>query len=181
MKIFKRLGLAVALMLALSVSAHGQTVVPGTAVNLSLAMNESVTVTATPGSITFGVPVSGTSTASGPITVTTTWSLLSTRTMLHISSYLGSVTAALSSGGANIPAADVYSTETGSTLPCTQGDSAFPNVGAQCGWYAPAGSNSSMVYTGTNNTAVTLSLQNLPASLAAGTYTGVLTFVAEYN
>lgn len=153
-------------------------------VNLALNVSESVTLSATPGTITFTPGPGGTATASGPISVVTTYNLGASRTSLLVGLWLGSSTAALSNGTTNIPSSDVLASNSSFTnSPCTgtnmSGNGSFPGsvAGAYCANYQVIGAGGG---AGVNTSAVTLALAGLPTNLGPGSYTGTVVFQAVY-
>ncbi len=183
MKSLKALLLAAAIFIALPAFAQNQFSNQQT-VNLALNITESVTLSATPGTITFTPGAGGTATASGPISVVTTYNLGSSRTALLVGLWLGSSSAALSNGTTNIPSSDVLASNGSFTnVPCTgtnqTGNGSFPGsvAGAYCANYSVLGAGGG---AGVNTSPVTLSLTGLPANLAPGSYTGTVVFQAVY-
>ncbi len=175
----------------LAVAILGVTFAPGAnagqiftgpqAVNVSMNVTASVTLSCSPASLTFTYdPVAATGTASGPITCASTWALDSSKSQFYTYVYVSSTTAALTNGSTNIPASDVFATiNGGSTSPCTGTDGTLGAVitpGTLCGnfgWNFPG-----TPLTGSGTNTIVLSMANLP-QLSAGTYTGVVTIAGE--
>lgn len=177
---------AMAMLLVLcAVPAQAQAIVSSTsAVNLSYVVGESVSVSNVPGSLTFsGSPLPQT----GNLTVTTSWTLLGTRTHVDTNLYFASPTAAMTDGaGHNISAANVLANVNGGAFsdcgrnPAT--DTAGVAVtGATCNNGVGVLITSANL-TGTRNDIFILELSAAGLSgLPAGTYTGQLNVVAGAN
>ena len=79
-------------------------------VALKATLGESLTVAATPSTVTIPLVSGGTATGTSPVAITTTWVLSATRTAVTLVGYFSSATAALTDGAAtpaNIPASEV--------------------------------------------------------------------------
>ncbi len=104
------------LLLALSASLSGRTA-PGQlnsntgTVTLNAALAESISVSASPTTVTFTLVPGGTALASSPIAITTTWILSSSRGAVYLDGSFGTATAALTGNSVppvSIPTAEVY-------------------------------------------------------------------------
>jgi hypothetical protein len=139
-------------------------------VSLSFVSSASLSITATPASISFN----SAGVASGPITVVTAWNLSSAYHGIIGYAYFSS-SAALT-GPANIPASGISVVVDGQNQTFTTSD--------------PSGGNNGVQYTGANNInfpakpfsgsqtdTLLLSIPN-SGSYSPGTYTGVLNFMA---
>lgn len=167
------------LMLPISVSATNVTS-NAQSTALSLTINESVTLTASPASVNF--TYSGdTATASSPITLTASWFLASGRTAVNTYAWFSTPSAALSSGTNNIPNSQVFeSTDGGAANPCTGFSTAAGITGGACG----VGGNDSFISTdtvppqvGNNSHTMALTITGV-STMNPGTYTGVLNELA---
>lgn len=139
---------------------------------LSLTVNESISVSATPGTITFTYG-SGAATASGPISVTTTWSAASTRTQVITLAFFSSASAALT-GPSSIPTSQVFAAVNGAAnAACTLTSTAIPALTASAVCPTVFQQNSPVPSSGTNTSSVVLLLSGL-GTLAPGTFSGTL-------
>ena len=181
--------LALALVL-FAIPANAQTpalTATATPVNLSLNVGESLTISVSPSSISFGSydPTAGTATASGPITVVTTANLNAGHGTFETFAWLGSATAALS-GPANVPSSKIFSSNNSLTaVPCTDTE-IEPNsstfVGSVMGAGCTTGGRLGIIIAppaGVNSQTdtVLLSLSGA-ANLIPGSYAGVINFEA---
>jgi hypothetical protein len=147
-------------------------------VALSLTVSESLTVSATPATITFSAPSGGASTASGPISVTTSWNGTG-RTSISTVVWFNTSGLALTGPSAIAPSNVFASINSGTATACTQATpSPVTGIGLT-GQFCP------IVFTqnlppqvGTHTDTILLSMSGLPA-LAAGTYTGTLNIEAQ--
>lgn len=174
MKNLFRTALAMILAVALS-GAPAMAQIPSNVatVNLSMTIQSSLTVAATPANITFNYTGGGNATASGPINITTTWNLGSPE-ILAVMAYFSSTTAL--TGPNSIMVSQVFaSANGGGSTACT---GTFTNQvpastpGATCF----VNSAQTVSGTGSENDSLLLSLQNLTPT--PGTYTGVLNISA---
>jgi hypothetical protein len=190
-KKFGRATLFVAIFVAFAVSANAQTISNSSAVNVSLAVTESLTVSATPSSVTLAnySVTNGTASASSPIVVTTTGNLASGHAWILTAAYFSSASAALT-GPQNVPSSDLFVVVDGAAIaPCTAspGGQVIPGVVAGAVCASSAGNNPSLGAIGSQQNppagaysqvdTVQLSLAGAP-NLPPGSYTGVLTFIA---
>jgi hypothetical protein len=155
-------------------------------VSLSLTIPTSFTVSATPASITFDQNGN----ASGPITVTTQWNLVSAiGDYIEVDAYFASTDALLGATSPNdkIPSSAVFaSMNAGAAAPCNGSGNAATGVGA-----ATAGANCGSVFRiqslaanqGSHTDNVTLSIPSAstPGAIIPDTYAGTLTFSGQYN
>ena len=166
-------------------AAFGQiTSSPPATVALTATLGESLTLSATPSTVTFALAQGATATGSSAVAIHTTWLLLPTRANLIIDGYFASATAALTDGDATpdlIPTSAVLGqVPTGTPTTFT----AFTQTAA----LGPAGAGLTLVTlpltvlnragTRTDNLTLEINLAALP-QLPAGTYTGTLTLQAE--
>lgn len=170
-----------ALLILVSVPSDADAIVSSTAaIQLSYVVGESVAVSGVPPSLTFsGAPTP----ATGTLTSTITWVLLSTRVRVDSNLFFASPTAAMTDGaGHNIPSSQVYENLDGGTFgACNSSPFADTSSVAVTGATCPngviiniTGSNLS----GSQNDSYVLQLQGLSGSLPAGTYTGQINLVA---
>jgi hypothetical protein len=182
-KIGGRILAVAALILGMSVAAQAQLNSNTATVNLSLTVGESLTVSASPATISFVYSAAngGSAAASGPISLVTTAFIGGEYHNITVYGWLSSPSAALT-GPSNIPAAEVFSQVNNFSMnTCTQSNGDGIGVaGAGC-----PGKNVvldalpvSAAGTYTLTDTVNLSLANLGA-LLPGTWTGVITFEAQ--
>lgn len=180
MKKYARLVLAVVLSALLigapafaSVTSNPQTV------NLTLTIGETLTLSVTPGSVSFPAPdINGNSTASQPISVVTSWNFSASR-ILVTDAYFTNPAAALTNSGPAIPASMVFASPDGGTAQaCTQTESSNPN--ATAGGSCPRIFSNLSATSGSSTDSLQLSLRGA-TGLTPGAYAGVLNFSAFAN
>jgi hypothetical protein len=162
---------------------------PVTTVNLSFNVSESISVSATPGSISFDL----TGTASGPISVTTSWSVVGGQHNAWATFIYFTSANALTNSGPSIPtSAFNTSVNGGAASPCTQTGSFTDGSGhAYTNPVANSNNCSHITYQGgsqvfgaiplqgSQTDSVLPSITNSVASNAqAGGYTGTLNLIA---
>lgn len=179
-----RLGLGLALLLAAGgLHAFGQLNSTAASVTLTATLAESVTVAATPGTVTFNLVAGGTATGSAPVAITTTWVLASGRANVVLDGYFSSATGALSGGTPTvyIPTSEVFGQMTTGTptsyTAFTQTAALGPSgAGLTLFTQALTGSNRSSSRTDNLSLQINLSAQT---QLPAATYTGTLYLQAQ--
>ncbi len=138
LKVFKKLTfvfVVITLSLFSVARSQAQTASNAAGVTMTFAVNSSLTVAATPGSIVFTSTDSKHATASAPIAVVTSWNLAVGGGNVFTVAYFASITAALTDGTLNIPASDVFASINGGTASaCTLANVnvAAANPGAIC-------------------------------------------------
>ena len=165
-------------------AALAQITSSATGIALSASLSESLTLSATPSSVTFTLVKGGTANGSSAVAITTTWVLLPSRANLVLYSYFASSTAALTDGNAtpnNIPTSAVLGTMTSGTpttaTAYTQSNAVGPSNAGLLLFTVPL-TSSNREGTRTDNLTLQISLASLP-QLPAGTYTGTLTLQAQ--
>jgi hypothetical protein len=153
-------------------------------VALKATLGESLTVAATPSTVSIPLVSGGTATGTSPVAITTTWVLSASRTAVTLVGYFSSATAALTNGAAtpdNIPASEVLGQMTTGTPTSFTAFTQTTPLGA-----AGAGLTLfSQALSGTNRTANRTDNLNLEINLAAqpqlpaGSYTGTLNIQAQ--
>jgi hypothetical protein len=144
---------------------------------LNAPLAESVTIAAGPGTVNFTLVPNGPAAGSAPVTVTTSWALLKTRTSVKLYGYFASANALNDGAGDNIPNTSVKASVNGGAL------TAF-NTGT------PYGGNFGMTFFNQAITAANANSSHGPDSIAltidttglalpAGTYTGTLIIEAQ--
>lgn len=153
-------------------------------VELQATLGESLTVAASPSTITIPLVSGGTAAGTSPVAITTTWVLSSTRTAVTLVGFFSSAAAALTNGGStpvNIPASEVLGQMT------TGAPTAFQAF-TQTAPLGPAGAGLTLFsqpLSATNRTANRTDNLNLEINLAAqpqlpaGAYTGTLNIQAQ--
>jgi len=158
-------------------------------VGLTMTASESLTVSATPSNITFTLDGAGTTgTASGPISVTTTWFFTTAPRTIWTVGYFSTPTQALSGRQGqslvNIPSSEIIATINGGgrqsvPSPCNLTEANAPASGA--GGSCPDIATISAATTQGNETDSILLQVSLPSAVAPGQYNGVLNIVAQSN
>ncbi len=147
------------------------------AVSLQAALTTSLTVSASPGLVTFNLVPSGPASGSGPINLTTSWVLRPSVGNVTMYAFFTSAAAALTDGGGNnIPSANVLGSPDGGAFVPFTGTSPF------------AAGSSMVIFTETilgfnksktRNDTLALRIDITGLALPAGTYTGVLRIQAQ--
>ncbi len=148
-------------------------------VGITATLPESLTVSASPATVTFTLVPQGTAAGSSPVSVVTSWVMLPTRASVNLYSWFATPAAALTDGAStpnNIPSSDVFaSTPNGipTTLTAFTQTNALGSTNGGLKLFSQALSISNR--EGTRTDAVTMQV-NLTATpqLPAGTYTGTL-------
>ncbi len=187
--LLKGLGIGVGLALYSGMVPQGafaQITSNSASVSLTATMSESLTISATPSSVTFALTPGGTSTASAPIAITTTWNTSTVEGNLALDAYFSSATAALSYAGTpvvNIPSSAVYG-QVVTGLPTSY--TAFTQTGHVTAATASATlelfnvtlSAANRAGTRSDNLGLEINLSSL-AQIPAATYTGTLVLQAQ--
>jgi len=183
LKAFKKstFGIAVITLSFLSVpKSQAQTASNAAAVTMTFAVNSSLTVTATPGSIVFTTTDSKDAAASGPIAVVTSWNLAVGGGNVFTVAYFASIAAALTDGTHDIPASDVFASINGApAAACTLANVnvAAANPGAIC---PQIFGGIGVTAQGTHSDSLLLSLTSATAfPVSASGYAGTITISAQ--
>lgn len=153
-------------------------------VSLSATLSESLTVAASPSTVTFPLVAGGTATGNAPVAVTTTWVLSGSRTTVTLIGYFASATAALSNAGppvVDIPTSEVLgqmTTGTPTTFTAFTQTAPLGPAGAGLTLFTQAISATNRSSTRTDNLNLQINLTSQP-QLPAGTYTGTLNIQAQ--
>jgi hypothetical protein len=165
--------------------AFGQTITSTAAdVGLTATVTETLTVAATPATLTFALVPSATATASGPVSIVTTWVLGSANTSVELDGYFASATAALTDGAATpflIPSSDVLGqvvTGTPTTFTAFTGTGVVGTAGAGLILFTQAITDANRAATRTDALNLEIDLTATP-QLPAGQYTGTLVLQAN--
>ncbi len=169
-----------ALILASAPAAWAQALNSATtSVSLNAPLAESVSVSASPGTVSFTLVSNGPASGSSAVTITTTWVLKPSRTTITTYAYFSSSTAALTDGSAppnNIPSSSVKGSVNGGASTPFTGTSPFA-VGSSL-------TVSTVAITGANRNSsaadtLALTIDTTGLALPAGTYTGTLVIQAQ--
>lgn len=147
---------------------------PPASVSLTMTISESITVSVTPTAITF-TNAGTTATASGPISVVTSWNVAAGRTAIDTVASLTSITAALT-GPTVIPASSVFaSINNGTATACTLASiNSVVGVGVSGALCPDVFHTTPSAGSGSHTDTILLSLSGLAAPLPSGTWTGTL-------
>lgn len=181
MKYLKKVTFAIAVLTLSLLSvpqSQAQTTSNAAAVTMTFAVNSSMTVAATPGSIVFTPTDPKNATASAPIAIVTSWNLAVGGGNVFTAAYFASIPAALTNGTLNIPVSDVFGSVNGGVAgACTLTN---VNVGA-----ANAGAICPQIFggigvaaQGTHSDSLVLSLTS-PTAFAVANYAGTITISAQ--
>lgn len=163
-------------------AAAGQLNSSTQSVTMNLTISESLSLAVTPSTVSFNCQgCGGNVTASAPIQVVTTWGVNSSRSSLNVCEYVSNTPFPTAAGIA--PSMIFGAVDAGSATSfgghgssnCNSLGMAGPDlfdINSNLGTSQP---------TGTHTDTTTISLQNLPGTLANGTYSGTLNFVAVVN
>jgi hypothetical protein len=155
-------------------------------VALTATLSESLTVSATPGAVTFALVKSGVATGSAPVAITTTWNTSTVEGNLELDGYFSSASAALTYAGSpavNIPSSAVLGQVTTglptSYTPFTQtGNVTSATASGALALFNVALSSANRAGTRTDNLGLEINLSSLP-QIPAATYTGTLILQAQ--
>src|SRR5260370_29730930 len=127
-KMFAVFLMSLAVLFGPTLSTAQAIVSAASAVQLSYIVGEQITISGVPPSLTFtGSP----NPATGALTVTTAWSLISTRTRVDVALWFHTPTAALTVGaGHNIPASLGFANLNGGTVTACHGLAVDPELTA---------------------------------------------------
>jgi hypothetical protein len=166
---------ALALLLALAPASHAQVNSNTATVNLNAVLAETITIAAGPATVNFTLVPNGTAAGSAPVSVTTQWSLATTRTDIGLYAYFSTANALTDGAGDNIP--------TGSVTGSVDSAPAGTFTGA-----TPFGANGMTVfsqtlgvgsYNSTRSDTIDLSIDTTGLGLPSATYTGTLNLQAQ--
>ena len=168
-------------MLLSGPAAHAQLNSATTSVSLSATLAESLSVTASPSTVSFTLLPSGTATGNASVSIVTTWVLKTTRTTVKTYAYFANATSALTDGGtpANlIASSDVYGSINSGTNTAFTGASPFAAASSLTVFsltIASGNANRNSSHTDTLGLTIDTTGDNLPAA----TYTGTLIIQAQ--
>jgi hypothetical protein len=174
----------IALVCSISSNAFGQKNSNSASVAITATMAESLSVSATPGTLNLTLVQGGTTAASGAVSITTTGLFLPTRANVQLDGYFSSAAAALTDGATpadNIPTSAILGQMT-TGLPTTYtaftGTPALGPAGAGLKLFTVPLTAANRAFTRTDNLTLEINTTALP-QLPAGTYTGTLTLQAQ--
>ncbi len=149
---------------------------------LTATLLESLTVVAVPAAVDFNLAPGGEAVGATPVTITTTWILGATRTIVNLHGSFSSSTVALTDGSThNIPSANVFGQVTTGTAPSftafTQ-TAPFGAAGAGLKLVTQAVNVINLTSSRTDTLNLKIDLTNGP-SLPAGVYVGTLNIQAQ--
>jgi hypothetical protein len=153
-------------------------------VALKATLGESLTVAATPSTVSIPLVSGGTATGTSPVAITTTWVLSASRTAVTLVGYFSSATAALTNGAAtpdNIPASEVLgqmTTGTPTSFTAFTQTTPLGAAGAGLTLFSQALSGTNRTANRTDNLNLEINLAGQP-QLPAGVYTGTLNIQAQ--
>jgi hypothetical protein len=182
--IFANTLFATAVLVLGSHLAFGQALNSNTAtVLLNATLGETLTVSATPGTVNFALVSGGTAAGSAPVVITTTWVLGAGRANVVLDGYFGSPAAALTTAGppvSNIPTSAVLGEDTlGSptTFTAFTQTGVLGTAGAGLQIYSVPLTTLNRAFVRTDSLLLEINLTGL--TLPAATYTGTLTLQAQ--
>ena len=157
--------------------AHAQVDSLTTTVNLSAVINETLTVLASPATVTFTLIADSTANGSTPITITTTWVLNQTRTSVTLYAYFTDAANALTEPlGINIPAANVRGSVNSGAFTSFSGAGPFSSGGSLTVFTEAI---SALNAADTRSDTLALQIDTTGLTLASGVYTGFLILQAQ--
>lgn len=154
-------------------------------ITLNATLAESLSVSATPSTVTFTLVAGGTATGNVPVAITTSWVLASSRANVVLDGYFASATAALSGSASpvvNIPSSEVLglmSTGSPTTFTAFTANTALGPTGAGLLLFTQALSSSNRNSSRTDNLSLQINLAAQPQLPAASNYTGSLFLQAQ--
>lgn len=184
-KISVKLAVAVGLVALASPAAFCQALDSSPAqVSLTATLSEALTISATPGAVSFNLVSGGTATSSAPVAITTSWVLSSARSTVTLTGWFSNAAQALSSGGATpvyIPTSEVLGkVGSGTYTAFTQSPTgSAPGVaGASLVMFTQAINSANVSSNRTDDLNLEINLAS-QTQLPAGTYNGTLNLEAE--
>lgn len=167
-------GCALLMLAAIPARAQVRSNIAG--VNLAAIMNDSISVSASPGQVNFILPANGVATGTPTLVITTAW-VLKPGPTLQTFAYFSSSASALSDGaGHNIPSSSVSGSVNGGAFQPFTGACAFSGNTCLTVFSLHITGNQKQ---GTNNTSLQLQISTVGLGLRAATYTGVLNIRAQ--
>lgn len=174
----------IAFVCSISPSAFAQLNSNSASVALTATLAESLTISATPATVTFTLASGAAATGSAPVVITTNWLLKPSRATVVLDGYFASTTAALTDGGSpanNIPTSEVFgqvTTGTPTSFTAFTQTAALGPAGAGLALYSQTITGANRNSTRTDNLNLKIDLTSQP-QLPAGSYAGTLTLQAQ--
>ncbi|HXU22051.1 MAG TPA: hypothetical protein VN788_15820 [Verrucomicrobiae bacterium] len=166
------------LALAMVPRSNAQALNSNTAnVNLNAVLAETLTVSATPGTVNFNLVPSGPVSGTTPVSITTQWALASTRTKLAVWAYFSTTTALTNGAGNNIPNTSVSGNPDSTGLQPFSATNPFNGLATGVQIYNTAITAANV--NSTHSDSLNLQIDTTGLNLPAGTYTGVLNIEAQ--
>jgi hypothetical protein len=146
-------------------------------ITLNATLGETLTIAASPATVSFTLVAGGTAVGTPTVNVTTTW-VLGSRTAVNLYGYFASTTAALTGTGGNIPTSEVLGSVNSGAYNAFTGTVALGTAGAGLDLFTQTITAANK--SGNRSDTLTLEI-NLTAQpqLPAGSYTGTLTLQAQ--
>ncbi len=180
-KLLSRVGRIAALLLLCGLPCTPRAIAQVNSNTVSITLNatlaETLTVAATPSTVTFTLVAGGSATGSPTVTVTTTW-VLGSRTAVNLFGYFATTTAALTGGGNNIPTSEVLGQLNGGAFNAFTATGALGPAGAGLDLFTQSITSANKSANRSDTLALQINLTSQP-QLPAGTYTGTLTLQAQ--
>ncbi len=154
-------------------------------ITLNATLAESISVSATPTTVSFTLVAGGTATGNSAVAITTTWVLASSRANVVLDGYFATAAAALSGSASpvvNIPSSEVYglmSTGSPTTYTAFTANTALGPTGAGLLLFTQALSSTNRNANRTDNLSLQINLSAQPQLPAASNYTGSLFLQAQ--
>lgn len=154
-------------------------------VTLNATLAESISVSATPTTVTFTLVAGGVATGNVPVAITTTWVLASSRANVILDGYFATAAAALSGSATpvvNIPSSEVLglmSTGTPTTFTAFTANTALGPTGAGLLLFTQPLTATNRAANRTDNLSLQINLAAQPQLPAASNYTGSLFLQAQ--
>lgn len=156
-------------------------------VTLTATLPESLTIAATPSSVTFNLVAGSTANGSAPVAITTSWILNGSRTSVTLTGWFSSSAQAMAGTGSSpqyIPTSEIYGQVTTgaptsyTAFTQTTSGGALGVSGASLVLFTAAIDNSHRNISRSDNLNLQINLTSQP-QLAADTYTGTLNLQAQ--
>jgi hypothetical protein len=167
---------ALALVGMLASPSHAQVNSNNATVALNATLAESLTVSAGPATVTFALVPSGTAAGSAAVSITTAWSLATTRSGVSLYAYFSTGDALTDGGGNNIPTTAVLGSVNGGAAsdftvvtPFSANGKTVFSQGVGAGTYSGSRGPDT----------IDLSINTTGLGLPSGTYTGTLNIQAQ--
>ena len=178
------LGLLCTASLGLAGSASAQVNSNTATVALTATLGETLTVSATPGTVNFTLISGAAATGSAPIVISTNWVLRSNRSAVNMYAWFATPAAALTDGLAtpnNIPSSEVYgqvTTGTPTSYTAFAQSNALGTASGGLALFSQAITSANRTGSRSDNLGLKIDLTSQP-QLPAGSYSGTVTLQAQ--